>query len=196
MAEPILVSPPAVEPITLAEAKLHLKVEHDAEDSLISALIVSARMTAEHETGRKLITQTWEAVFDDFPPYGEAFRLHTAMVPAQSISQVAYLNDAGVATVFAAENYALDAVNLPGFIFPMQGVAWPSDVADTANAVQIRVTCGYWSADDVPQPIKQWMLLQIGAMKERRSALHDGKVEAIPDRFVDRLLDPYRVYVL
>lgn len=54
-----LITPPASEPVTLLEAKLHLRVDTDMEDGLISALIITAREQVEHVTGQRLVTQTW-----------------------------------------------------------------------------------------------------------------------------------------
>jgi uncharacterized phiE125 gp8 family phage protein len=39
----ILLTPPAVEPISLDEAKAYLRVEHAADDDVIAALIAGAR---------------------------------------------------------------------------------------------------------------------------------------------------------
>ena len=63
----IRITAPATEPIDLATAKLHCRVDGTDEDTLIAALIVAAREQAEHETGRALVTQTWEQVHDAFP---------------------------------------------------------------------------------------------------------------------------------
>ena len=62
-----LITAPAAEPVLLADAKLHLRVDHIADDDLITSLITAAREAAEHLTGRALITQTWERVLGAFP---------------------------------------------------------------------------------------------------------------------------------
>ena len=62
-------SPPSAEPLSLAEAKLHLRVGADIteDDGLIAALIVTARQQAEHRTGRALVSQQWRYAIDAFP---------------------------------------------------------------------------------------------------------------------------------
>lgn len=200
MADPILIAAPSLEPVTLAEARLHLRIDdaNTAEDAMITALIVAARQQAEHELGRKLITQTWDVPYDDFPASGESIRVAPGLASVLSIVQVAYLDTAAVTRTISSVNYQLDAQTQPGFVFPMDGYAWPSDVADGANAVKVRITCGYGSAaSDVPRNVWLWMLMQIGAMYRNREAFSAGApVAALPNQFVDRLLDPHRVWVL
>jgi len=62
-----IVTPPAEEPVTLTEAKNHLRVDLSDDDSLISALIVAAREHAEAITRRAFITQTLKLSLDAFP---------------------------------------------------------------------------------------------------------------------------------
>src|SRR3954470_3436284 len=66
----ILLTPPAVEPVTLAEAKAYLRVDNDDDDAVISALIAGARGHIESQTRRALITQTWQVVRDVWPGDG------------------------------------------------------------------------------------------------------------------------------
>lgn len=194
----LLIAAPNVEPISLAEARLNLRISSDqtAEDARIAMAIQAARETAEHILGRRLITQTWEMVLDAFPADGEALRLHTGLVQPQSVAQITYLNAGGSTVTWAGSNYALDAVNLPGYIFPVAGQSWPV-AADSANAVRVRVVCGYGStAASVPASIREWMLLQIGAAYETRAPLVYGRgVSAVPEDYTRALLQPHRVYL-
>src|SRR4029079_17469588 len=66
----MLLSGPAVEPVTLAEAKAYLRVEHDDDDDVIAALIAGARVHVEAQTRRALITQSWRIVRDFWPEGG------------------------------------------------------------------------------------------------------------------------------
>lgn len=185
---PIRIAAPASEPLDLATAKLHCRVDGNDDDALVAALIVAAREQAEHETGRALVTQTWELVHDSFP---EAFVLRKA--PIQSITSLKYLDSAtGAEQTLAPADYLLDKDSEPGYVVPGYGKAWPDSYA-VPNAVRCRYVCGYGDAAAVPQAIKQWMLLAIGTMYAQRETAA-GQTYSIPDRFWSGLLDPYRLY--
>lgn len=198
MAEPILITAPAVEPISLAEARLHLRIDDDntTDDALIELLITAAREQAEHELGRRLITQTWDMVLDAFPGNSEAIELHWDLVKPASIAQITYLDTSGVVQTMDPGDYELDPHSLPGYVFPAAGVNWPGDVADSANAVKVRVVCGFGAAgSDVPATIREWIKLQLGALYRNREAFQVGvPVAELPGRFTERLLDGHRVY--
>lgn len=196
----IRIAAPASEPLDLATAKLHCRVDGNDEDALITALIVAAREQAEHETGRSLVTQTWELVHDAFP---EAFALRKA--PIQSVTSIKYLEGqwqfdeqemidvlVAVERTLDPSDYLLDKDSEPGYVVPGYGKAWPASFA-VPNAVRCRYVCGYGNAAAVPQAIKQWMLLAIGTMYAQRETFA-GQVYSIPDRFWSGLLDPYRLY--
>ena len=198
-AEPILITAPAVEPITLAEARLHLRLASDytSEDDTITALIKAARRMAEQQLGRKLITQSWDMVLDAFPSGDEAIQLHPLLVKAQSITQIIYLDTAGATQTFAGASYTLDPHMLPGYVFLNEGYSWPGDVADSANAVKVRVVCGYGdAASDVPPEVVAWIKVQLATLWRNREAFQAGvSVSELPGRYVDRLLDGERVYL-
>lgn len=189
-----IITQPASEPITLTEAKLHCKVDHDDDDALITNLIQAAREEAEHELNRPLITQTWELTLDAFPDVEIA--LGKANVLA--ITSVTYIDEAGDSQTIAAENYSLDNADTAScWVLPAEDYEWPTTL-DTANAMAVRFTCGYGaSAAAVPGTIKAWMLIRIGSLYKHREDFVAGiSVTKLPEQFTDRLLDRFRVYGL
>lgn len=184
-------SPPAAEPLTLADAKPHLRVDADIteDDGLIAALIVTARQQAEHRTGRALVTQQWRLGLDRFADDS----LELPLPKLQSVQSVTYLDADGVRQTLAGAEYDVVTDELVGRLLPAFGKTWP-DCRIRPGSVQVSYTCGYGAASDVPQSIKAWMLLAIGAWYENREALTSGKpVAELPRSFWDGLLDPFYV---
>lgn len=181
-----LITAPASEPITLAEAKAHLRVTDTDEDDLISAYIVSAREVCEQQLGRALVTQTWEKVLDAFP----ANEIVLPWPPLLAITSVKYIDTAGTEQTLGAATYALDTYSEPGWLLLADGEEWP-ETRDVANAVKIRYTAGYGAAAAVPQSIKAWIKLYVGALYENREASSEKPVNA--HNFVPGLLDRYRI---
>lgn len=186
-----LITGPAAEPITLTEAKLHLRVEHTVDDDLITALIQAAREQAEHLTGRSLITQTWAQVLDAFP----AAEIELGRPPVASITSITYVDPNGDTQTMSSSDYSLDSTTTPGYVLPAATLAaWPNTL-DTANAVTVTFVSGYGDAADVPAAVKAWMKLHIGTLYKQREGIAAGvSVASLPDMFVDRLLDPFRVW--
>jgi len=83
-----VITSPTSEPLTLEEAKLHLKVETDADDSLITSLITAARETAEIFTGRALASQVLEYILDGFPSESETICLPRP--PLEEVESIKY----------------------------------------------------------------------------------------------------------
>ena len=180
----------ATEPVTTAEAKLHLRVTSSVDDTMIDGLVKACRLIAENELQRSLITQTWEATLDAFPVADVAIELPYPRI--LTVTSISYLEAvAGAPTTLAAASYTLDDKSEPGYIVPAYNYSWP-DTWPVINAVTVTYTAGYGSASDVPQAIKQWILLQVGHLYENREATLPG-VSITPLPFVGSLLDPYRV---
>jgi len=186
-----LITAPAEEPVTLAEAKAQCKVEHSDDDALLAIFIQSAREAAEHITGRAFITQTWELVLDAFP----AAEIELQKPYVQSITSVKYLDVNGAEQTISSVNYALDADTSPGWVLPAVDYVWP-DTQDAANTVRVRFVAGYGAAAAVPARVKRWMLMQIAAAYRNREAFATGITATdLPNRFVDALLDGERTYL-
>mgnify|MGYP000229230516 CR=1 FL=1 len=179
----------SVEPVTLAEAKLHLRVDVADDDALITALITAARQRAEFITQRTLITTTWELSQDAF---GCSLRLQYPRVIA--VSALTYLDSAGVLQTLAPSEYIVDAASEPGQVVPGYGKTWPDTYA-VPNAVKVRYTAGYGAtAASVPLAIRQWMLFAVGLMYAYPEGAMSNSLQ--PLTYVDRMLDEYRIWLL
>lgn len=153
---------PAAEPISLDEAKLHLRVDHSADDSLIGILIQTAREIVEAHTNRSLITQTRVIKLDNFPCLGTIRLTHG---PVQSLSITYYDQDDASQTLASSEYWEDFDSNIPRVVVK---TSWPA-TEDKPNAVTITYVAGYGDdSDSVPAAIKQAMLLILGHLYENR----------------------------
>ncbi len=149
-----LVRHPIAEPISLAEAKLHLRVDITDDDTLISTMITAARMHAEMLTHRAFVSQDWKYVLDSFPgpsqmgiPWGKAFTLpgHAAFLeksPVKYVSQIQYLDMTGTQQVMPTTDYVIDYSSEPCRITPWFGKIWPIPLPQI-GACEIDFTAGY-----------------------------------------------------
>jgi uncharacterized phiE125 gp8 family phage protein len=177
-----LVTPPALEPVSLAEAKLYLRVGHDEDDTLIEAMTSAARELCEAHVSRSFIATTFDLYFDAWP--GSNYNIHQSVytwedriirIPRDvaSVVEVAYLDAAGVSQTLDPSLYIV-STGAPGRISPAYGVshplgqAWPF-TRQQIDAVRIRFVAGYGeTADQVPKAVWQAILLTLGHLYENR----------------------------
>lgn len=137
---PVLVTAPSTVPVTLAEAKAFLRVDHSGDDALIGTLIASAVAHLDGWDGilgRCLEPQTWEIAYDRFP----AAEIRIPMGPAASVVSVIYADPAGAPQTVAPADYVLDAGSVEGWVVPRAGFAWPATIG-AVNAVKLRWVAG------------------------------------------------------
>ena len=188
MTAPKRTGSPATEPVTLADAKAHLRVDGTDEDAYITGLIGVARVAAEERLERTLVSTTWRLTLDGFP---DAVKL--TMPPIVSVQSLTYWDATGVQQTLAPADYVLDAVSEPGYLVPAPGKAWPSTQSGRINAVTVDYTAGYGAtAADVPPPIRHWILLAIGDLYAQRERSAERPVVA--QNFADGLLDTYKMW--
>jgi uncharacterized phiE125 gp8 family phage protein len=160
------VTAPAYEPMTLAEAKLYLRINTVSEDSLISDLIVAARMAAESYLSRSLITQTWKLAYNDYIPN----TVFLPMGPVIAITNVTIYNPDGSSQIVDSVGYYLNAakdslvMNSPLFALNI-GIG---------SRIEITYTAGYGDSSAVPKPIKFGMLAHMAALYDSRGTMSDG----------------------
>ena len=176
--------------VSLDEAKLHIKVTAADEDALITAFIPAATEAAEQLTGRAIMPQTWELTLDAFP---DAFEL--TRTPVASVTSIIYADSTGAPQTLSSALYTLDAAHDYGhaYVVPVYGSTWPA-TRDQINAVALRYVAGYANAAAVPESIKAWIKLMVGALYENRQL--EGTKQTYSLGYADRLLDRYKVWQL
>lgn len=179
----ILVTAPAVEPVSLALAKAHLRIgDSAAEDELINLYIATARETIENITKRALITQTWKRVSSELGNVIELTR--PPLISVSSIKVYAY---DGTAETAGATTYQVMTTREPGRIILEDGEVWP-DTDRTQDAYEIIYTCGYGgTADYVPKALRTAVLMMVARLFENRgdsdAALNDKSINQICSRY-------------
>lgn len=178
---------PAAEPITLEEAKSHLRVPTNDEDANISGVYIpAARRRIEAELGRALVSTTFEYSLDAFPR--SSLPINLPRNPVQSVTSIVYIATDGTETTMPADDYVLDSWSEPGRIHPVYATTWPH-VRRRTNGQTVKVTfvAGYGSGG-VPQGILEAMLLLIGHYYYHREAVTVGTINKELPRAVGDLL--------
>jgi uncharacterized phiE125 gp8 family phage protein len=185
-----VVTPPASEVVSLSEAKLHLRVTHDAEDAVILRGIKAARERTEHLTQRAIGTQTLELRLAGFPVAGAPLTL--PMPPVTSVTSVTYRDAAGATQTLAPASYVLrDSEAGARLVLAPDVSAWPAtDALD--GAVVVTYAAGY-TPSNVPASIVSFILLDLGTLYENRESMVTG-VTATSLAFTERLLDRTKVW--
>lgn len=192
---------PAIEPVSLADAKLWCRVDDDdtAQDAIINLLIRAARERAEEITGRALIERTLDLILDAFPDPDQTIELPYS--PITGVESITYIDRDGITQTLEGSptQWHLDADTAR--LQPLYGENWPT-TRDQAGAVRIRYTCGYavtGSPDGdaekraaVPALVRQWMQARISTAFENRENLKLNTLSEMPRDSVDGLLDSLR----
>jgi uncharacterized phiE125 gp8 family phage protein len=185
----ILLTAPAVEPLSLAEAKAFLRVEHSDDDDVISALISGSRIHVEAQTRRALITQAWRIVADRWPDDG---RLPIRPAPLQDLSAARVFDFDGGTRAIDLQAFVLDK-SVSELAFAPWALPAPGRLA---AGIEIDVVSGYGdAAADVPQPLRQAIRLLVAHWYENRGLAAVGAVTVLPST-VAALIAPYRMLSL
>lgn len=206
MNSPTLVTGPVVEPISLAEAKMHLRIDDLSPDLtpdniLISALIVASRQWAEDFQNRAYITQEWDLFLDRFPRRERYIEIPRA--PLMAIESLSYYDGTATQTVsfldpsgtalLETDDYIVDTASEPGRLCLKNASSWPVALRQ-AKSVQIRFLAGYGDAGaNVPEEIKAAIKLKLSDLYENRGDSDSAFVESTREKAVKALLWPRRI---
>ena len=173
-------TPPAVEPVTLAEAKAHCRIDTSTEDAYVSALIVAAREWVESYMNETLVTTQYVMKLDAFP--AEIELPNPPMIASGTATAVTITyteNDTGSTATLATSEYRVDRDSVPGVIRPVYAETWPSHLLDY-NAVQVTWWAGRGDAASVPQRVKVAILMLVAMWFEKRLAADAASLSEVP----------------
>lgn len=184
-----LVTGPSEEPVSLAELKAWLRIEHTADDTLISALGAAARGLLERLFGRQLVTATWRLTMDGFPwPNGwqliespiiwpDPHTIRIPRAPLQSVTSITYYDLGDNLLTLAASTYDVDTIHDPGRVNLAMNKVWPVTRLKP-GAVRVLFAAGYGAASAVPEEIKTAIKLTVAQWYEHRG--EDGSTQDLP----------------
>lgn len=184
---------PPLEPVSLAEAKAHLRLDVDDENTLLEALIKAAREWAESYCRRSFVQRTLELRMDDFPA-----EIRLPRGPVVSVTHIKYTDSGGSLATMDAADYQVDVYASPARIIPVFGGTWPTPKTGTLNAVLVEYEAGYapvgspTDADNVPLAIKAAIKLIVGHLFEHRALAAERVLSEVPFA-VKHLLAQYEI---
>jgi len=175
-------SAPAVEPVTLSEAKAHCRVDTTADDALIQGYIATAREWVEDYIDRALVTQQLVMKLDAFPAEIELPRPPMIASGTATAVTITYVTgEAGGTATLSASEYRVDRDSTPGAIRTLYAGSWPSHLIDQ-NSVTVSWWAGYGDSASVPQRVKSAILMCVHELYEKRG---DGAMPVAAMRLLD-----------
>lgn len=187
----VVLTPPDGEPLTLSEAKAHLRLDHDGDDEYVSALIAAARDLVERDTRRALLAQTRRLSLEGFP-CGRVIELPGA--PLGTVTSVEYVpRGEGERVTLDTSAYLVDADSTPGAVELVEGALWPATASRRA-AVQITYTCGYATPEDIPPGLLRALKFVLAHLYENREPVITGTIVAELPFGLRSMLARYRVW--
>jgi len=189
-----LTTPTSAAIMTLAQAKEHLRVDHDDEDDYIQTLIPVAASMVEAHTLRAMITQAWTISAAKW----DGSDIYLPRSPLNKVTSIKYYTSAGVDTTFAASNYYTDVDQQPGVIALKDSASIPTDIEsdNRPNNWRILFDAGYGAdASAVPAAMIHAAKIALHGLFEQREAVNVGNiVNRLPYSF-EYILHPYRLRI-
>ena len=179
----ILTTPPAVEPVSLAEAKAHLRSSASGDDDMISRLIIAARRHIEAQSGLALIQQVWSHYRDDWPAVGV---VELPLHPLISVDDVNIFGEDNIAASVDPAHYYVDRISHPPRLLLRGSRVWARP-GRIGNGIEIVLTAGFGpAAIDVPAELRQAMLDLIAHWFAQRGDERETSLPLTIDGVIER----------
>lgn len=185
---PTLITPPALDPVTLAEAKAHIRLEHDEDDLYVGGLIKAATDLVETLTGRVVLDQTWQLQVANFAA------LHLPRSPVIEVTAIECRTFTGELEELPADAYQVRRYPGGAELLPMPGKRWPLVPPGYVDGVTVRWRAGEETAAQVPPAIRHAVLLLVGHFYESRLAVEAASSAVEMPMGVEALLSRHRVW--
>ncbi len=181
-----VVTPPAVEPVTPENAKLHARIDLDVEDALVARWITAAREYAEEHTGRAWVNQTLLLTLDAWPCEAEVC---LPREPVSAVNSVKYRDtDGGLTTLAADDDYQVWLEHSPPIVAPAPQTVWPALQTGRKKAVEIEFVAGYGAASGWPARADEAIYMTLTYWNRNRGDGRDPTMAGLPEGAI-RLLD-------
>lgn len=188
LKKPIPLNDGGSEPIDLATARLHLRLDATGsppshpDDDLVEGIIAAARESAEIYCGLAILNQSYKLQLDEFPASNGAIPL--GLWPVNTITSITYVDDDGATQTLATSVYDLEGNQAPARVVLKYEQEWPATRKIT-NAVTVTFVAGYTDGQSpnsypMPKSVKQAMLLAIGHFYENREATTEKAMTELP----------------
>lgn len=192
----VVVTPPALEPVTVAEAADWCRIDAAellANTAVLTLLVQAMREYAENLTGRAFVQRTLQLNLDSWPECG-IFVLPSP--PLIAVASVKYTDENNVLQTLDTALYTVDDQAEPGRIVPAwMSAAWPVAIP-VPNGIRVLYTCGYDEygsppdyTHNIPASLKLWMHARLATLYENREQLIMQNQVQIPRDFADGVLD-------
>lgn len=190
---------PAVEPVSLVEAKSFLRITDSDDDALINSLVTAIRQKAEFWTRCLFITQTWTLWKDSIP---EGPMINIPLSPLQAVNHIKTYDLSNAASTFDPSNVFVDSASTPGRVALNDGQKWPTALR-RINSLEVEFVAGFGDATNVPESIKQGILQWLKLLFANKSKLYESdettsgllELNRLPIPPAVRVLwEPYRIF--
>jgi len=189
-----LVTASTAKALEIEAVKNHLRIEigFTDEDDYLKSLISVSEKWAENKTGRRFINQSWKSYISGWPA-GDHITLPYSPLSSVPTTGVLYKSSTGNSTTIGSTQWTADTASEPPRVYLEYGYAWPTATLHDYNPISIEAVYGYGSrSSDVPEPIRQGMLLMISHWYENREIGVVGRTYSKIHKTVDSLLADYR----
>lgn len=165
-----LLTAPTTRSLRLGDVKRHLRLttEYTDEDKYLVPLISVVESEAQNITNRKFVDQRWYMYLDEWPAR-DSIRTPFAPLTSAPSTAIVYKKSDGTSTTFSSSAWEVDTVDDYGRIALGYDESWPSETLWPVNPIRIEFKVGYGpTSTDIPDDIKQGMLLMLGNRYENR----------------------------